>query len=211
MALILKDRTSLPTRVSSLSKPGSEAPCAARPRDRDSAAWTPTRGAGWRGADKGIGKQPGGDCEGRSPATEAGLRRQERRRGRRRDGAAGSARASAGFRAAGPRTARPPASPPARMGSGAPGPRPTPASEWVPQPLSVSLTSTGPRRPSPRRCHLQRPAPPALAPRTARPGAHARLRRPHEPRPHPPAPASQPPSKSAEGRGLIDAPGPIAS
>lgn len=140
MALILKDRTTLPTRVSSPSKPGSEAPCAARPRDPGSAAWAPTGGAGWRGADKGVGKQPGRDGEGRSPAAEAGLRRQARGRERRRAGrraAPGSPRAS-GQR--GPaRPTGPPAGRPAGMDSGAPGPRPT-SSSRVAAPASHRLS-----------------------------------------------------------------------
>lgn len=153
-----------------------------------------------RGADKGVGKQPGRDSEGRSLAAEAGLRRQERGRERRRDRAVGCARASAGFRAAGTRTARPPTGRPAGMGSGAPGPRPT-SSSPVGAPASQRLSHLHKAaQPSPRRCHLQRPAPPALAPRTARPSAHAGLRRSLKPRPHPPAPASRPPCKRGGAR-----------
>lgn len=149
-----------------------------------------------RAADKGVGKQPGWDSDGRSPAAEAGFRRQERGR----DRAVGCARAPAGFRAAGPRTARPPTGRPAGMGSGAPGPRPT-SSSRVGAPASQRLSHLHKAaQPSPCRRHLQRPAPPALAPRTTRPGAHARLRRPQAPRPHPPAPASGPPCKRGGAR-----------
>lgn len=178
-----------------------------RPPGPDSAARTPTRGAGWREADKDVGQEPGRDDEGRSPAPKQGS--VVRRAGGtgcwaaagRGSGLCPGVRGLPGSEA---RTIRPPG----RDGAAVlPALAPLPAPAWMPQPLGVSLTSTRPRRPSLRPCYQQRPAPPALVPGTARPGDQARLRRPHAPRPHPPAPASWQPCRVPRGGAPVDRPG----